>query len=134
MLENKSYKKITIGSERNFGLVFFIFFTIISIYPLWHGENIRVWSFALAIVLFILSIFFPKILIFPNKLWFRFGLLLGNIISPVIMAIIYFLTVTPIGIIMRICGKDLLQQKINKQAKSYWIKRKEPVGSMKNQY
>ena len=134
MLENKSYKKITIGSERNFGLVFFIFFTIISIYPLWHGENIRVWSFALAIVLLILSIFFPKILIFPNKLWFKFCLLLGNIISPIIMAIIYFLTVTPIGIIMRIAGKDLLQQKINKQLKSYWIKRKEPVGSMKNQY
>ena len=76
----------------------------------------------------------PKTLIVPNKLWFKLGMLLGAIVSPIIMGVIFFLTVTPIGIIMRLFGKDVLNQRIEKSAKSYWIKRKEPMSSMKNQF
>jgi len=70
----------------------------------------------------------------PNKLWFKFGMLLGSIIAPVVMALVYFITVVPTGLIMRLLGKDLLKQKLDKNAKSYWIKRSEPIGSMKNQF
>ena len=74
------------------------------------------------------------IFIIPNKLWFKLGMLLGAIIAPIIMALLYLFIVTPTGIIMRLFNKDLLNQKINKSKKSYWIKRKEPINSMKNQY
>ena len=76
----------------------------------------------------------PKVLIFPNKLWFKFGLLLGSIIAPIVMAIIYFITVVPTGIVMRLLGKDLLNQKLDINAKSYWIERTDSIGSMKNQF
>ena len=76
----------------------------------------------------------PQILVLPNKLWFKFGILLGSIIAPVIMALVYFITVLPTGLIMPFLGKDLLKLKLDKNAKSYWIERKEPMGSMKNQF
>ena len=131
---NKSYFKIKSSNERNFGFAFAIFFTIISLFPLWYGENIRLWACIIAFIFLFFSIFFPKALIVPNKLWFKLGLLLGAIVAPIVMGIIFFLTVTPTGIIMRLFGKDLLNQKINRSKKSYWINRKEPVSSMKNQY
>jgi len=76
----------------------------------------------------------PKVLTRPNRLWFKFGILLGSVIAPVVMTLVYFATVLPIGLIMRLLGKDLLKQKLDKNAKSYWIERKEPMGSMKNQF
>ena len=134
MSDNKSYIEIKKSSERSFGIVFATFFVIISFYPILQEENIKLWALLISIILFILSFVFPKIFIIPNKLWFKLGMLLGAIIAPIIMALIYLFIVTPTGIIMRLLNKDLLNQKINKSKKSYWIKRKEPINSMKNQY
>ena len=132
--ENKSYFKIKVSTERNFGLVFATFFMIICLYPVLKDENIRLWALLISIILCCLGLFLPKTLIVPNKLWFKLGLLLGAIVAPIVMGIIFFLTVTPIGIIMRLFGKDIINQKIKKTAKSYWIKRKKTVSSMKDQF
>ena len=131
---NRSYFKIIGSTERSFGLVFAAVFAIIGFYPLWYNENIHFWACIIAFIFLFFGIFFPKILIVPNKLWFKLGLLLGAIVAPIVMGMIFFLTVTPIGIIMRLFGKDVINQKIKKNAKSYWIKRNKSVSSMKNQF
>jgi hypothetical protein len=134
MLEDKSYHKVNSGSERNFGIVFFIFFLIISFYPLLSGNNFHLWSFILAFLFLFFAFFFPKILTIPNIVWFRIGIILGNIVSPITMGVIFYLTVTPTGLFMRMLGKDILNQKIKKNKKSYWVERKQIVSSYKNQY
>ena len=134
MFENISHHKIKPSTERNFGLVFAAVFIIISLYPLWFGKNMHLWACIMAFIFFFFAIFLPKALILPNKLWFKLGSFLGAIVSPIIMGMIFFLTVTPTGMIMRLLGKDILNQKINKTIKSYWIKRKENLTSMKNQF
>ena len=134
MFENISHNKIKAGTERGFGLVFATVFVIIGLYPVLQGQDIRLWPFIIAFIFLFFGIFLPKALIVPNKLWFKFGILLGAIVSPIIMGIIFFLAVIPTGIIMRLIGKDILNQKIKKSVKSYWIKRKENIGSMKNQF
>ena len=134
MFENISHHKIKAGTERNFGLVFTAVFLIISFYPLWFGKNIHLWSCIIAFIFFFFAIFLPKALILPNKLWFKLGSFLGAIVSPIIMGMIFFLTVTPTGMIMRLFGKDILNQKIKISVKSYWIKRKENLSSMNNQF
>ena len=134
MYENISHYKIKAGTERNFGLVFAAVFVIISLYPLWFGKNIHLWACIIAFIFFFFAIFLPKVLILPNRLWFKLGSFLGAIVSPIIMGMIFFLTVTPTGMIMRLLGKDILNQRMKKKNKSYWIKRKENLGSMKNQF
>ena len=134
MFENISHYKIKAGTERNFGLVFAVVFVIISLYPLWFGKNIHLWACIIAFIFFFFAIFLPKVLILPNKLWFKFGSFLGAIVSPIIMGMIFFLTVTPTGMIMRLLGKDILNQRMKKSIKSYWIERKENLTSMKNQF
>ena len=134
MSDNKSYVKIKKSSERSFGVVFATFFAIICFYPILQEENIQLWALFISMILFLLSFFFPKIFIIPNRLWFKLGILLGAIIAPIVMALLYLFIITPTGIIMRLLNRDLLNQKINRSKKSYWIKRKEPVSSMKNQY
>ena len=134
MFENISHHKIKSGTERNFGLVFAAVFLIISLYPLWSGKNVHLWACVIAFIFFFFAIFLPKVLILPNKLWFKLGSFLGAIVSPIIMGMIFFLTVTPTGMIMRLLGKDILNQKMKKSVKSYWIKRTENVTSMKNQF
>ena len=134
MFENISHHKIKAGTERNFGLVFAAVFLIISLYPLWFGKNMHLWACITAFIFFFFAIFLPKALIVPNKLWFKFGMLLGAIVSPIIMGIIFFLAVTPTGIIMRLLGRDLLRQKLNKSKKSHWINKIKTVSSMKNQF
>ena len=124
---------IKIGSNRSFGIVFFIVFLLIAIYPLINNEGLRIWSIIIAIFFLILGLINSKVLTPFNKLWFKFGLLLGKIISPIIMGIIFFLVVTPIAFIMRIIGKDLLNLKFNKN-KSYWIEKTGPKSKMKNQF
>ena len=127
--------KIKISSNRSFGLVFFVVFFIISIWPLIvHEEPIRVWSAIISVIFLVLGLINSKILTPLNKLWFKFGIALGAVVAPIVMGIIFFLVVTPIGIFMRIIGKDLLNQKFNKVKKSYWIKRDIPVGTMKRQF
>jgi len=124
---------IKIGSNRSFGIVFFIVFLIISIYPLLHGENIRVWSLIISIIFLVLGLLNSKLLNPLNKIWFKFGLLLGKIISPIVMGIIFFLVVTPIALFMRLIKKDLLNLKFNKK-NTYWIEKSGPKSKMKNQF
>ena len=125
--------EIKIGSNKSFGIVFFFVFLLIAIYPLINNQDIRLWSLTISIVFLILGIFNSKILDPFNKLWFKFGIFLGKIISPLIMGIIFFLVVTPIGLLMRILGKDLLNLKYNNN-KSYWIEKDDPKSKMKNQF
>ena len=125
--------EIKIGSNRSFGIVFFIVFSLIAVYPLINNGELRIWSLILSLVFLILGLLNSKILYPLNKIWFKFGLLLGKLVSPLIMAIIFFLVVTPIGILMRILNKDLLNLKFNK-SKSYWIEKNEQKSKMKNQF
>ena len=124
---------IKIGSNRSFGIVFSIVFLIIAIYPLINNDELRIWSLIIAIIFLVLGLINSKILTPLNKLWFKFGILLGKIISPLIMGIIFFLVVTPIGLIMRLFGKDVLNLKYNK-SQSYWIEKNGPKSKMKNQF
>ncbi len=126
-------KDIQISSNRSFGIVFFIVFFIIAFYPLLGSNEIRIWSILVSIVFLILGLLNSKILTPLNNIWFKFGLVLGKIISPIIMAIIFFFVVSPIGLFMRLIKKDLLNLKYNKN-KSYWIEKNEPVSKMKNQF
>ena len=124
---------IKISSNKNFGIVFFVVFFIIALYPLFNSADIRIWSLLISLVFLILGIFNSKILTPLNKLWFKFGIFLGKIISPLIMGVIFFLLVTPIGFIMRLLGKDILNLKYQNN-KSYWIEKKGPKSKMKNQF
>tara|TARA_B100001248_G_C27181127_1_gene362389 strand:- start:130 stop:513 length:384 start_codon:yes stop_codon:yes gene_type:complete len=124
---------IKISSNKSFGIVFFVVFLLIAIYPLTNGEDIRIWSGIISFIFLVLGLLNSSILTPLNKIWFKFGIILGKIISPVIMAIIFFLVVTPTGLIMRILRKDILNLKYNKN-KSYWIEKEGPKSKMKNQF
>ena len=125
--------KIKIGSNKSFGIVFFTVFLIIAIWPLLNGYEIRYLSLIISIVFFLLGILNSKILTPLNKIWFKIGILLGNVISPIIMSIIFFLVVTPTSFIMKILGKDLLNLKKNTK-NSYWIKKQNQNSRMKKQF
>ena len=124
---------IKIGSNRNFGIVFFIVFLLISLYPLLNQESLRIWSLIFSLIFLILGIINSKILTPLNKAWFKFGILLGKIISPLVMGLIFFFVVTPIGILMKILRKDLLNLRFN-QNKTYWVEKTEQKSKMKNQF
>ena len=125
--------EIKIASNRSFGIVFFIVFLLIALYPLTYSGEIRVWSAIISFIFLVLGLLSSKILTPLNKLWFKFGIFLGKIISPIIMGIIFFLVVTPTGLIMRLFGKDVLNLKYNNN-KSYWIEKKGQKSKMKNQF
>ena len=125
--------EIKISSNRSFGIVFFIVFFLIAIYPLLKGNDLRIWSLLISFIFLALGLINSKILTPLNRLWFKFGLLLGKFISPLIMGIIFFVVVTPIGIIMRLLKKDLLNLKYNKK-ETYWINKSGPKSKMKNQF
>ena len=124
---------IKVSSNRSFGIVFFIVFLLIATYPLLKGNDLRIWSLLISFGFLILGLINSKILSPLNKLWFKFGLILGKIISPLIMGIIFFVVVTPIGVVMRILKKDLLNLKYNKK-ETYWIEKTGPKSKMKNQF
>ena len=124
---------IKLGSNKEFGIIFFSIFFIISLYPLINNGDIRLWSLLIAVVFLILGLANSRILTPLNRLWLKFGLFLGKIVSPLIMGIIFFFVVTPIGFIMRILKKDLLNLKFN-NSKSYWISKNDPKSKMKNQF
>ena len=125
--------KIKIGSNKSFGIVFFTVFLIIAIWPLLNGYEIRYWSLIISIVFLLLGILNSKILTPLNKIWFKIGILLGNVISPIVMSIIFFLVVTPTSLLMKLFGKDILGIKKNR-SKSYWIEKSSPKSKMKNQF
>jgi len=124
---------VKISSNRSFGLVFFIVFLLIAFYPLINQGEIRIWSALISLLFLILGIINSKILTPLNKVWFKFGIFLGKLISPLVMGIIFFLVVTPIAFLMRILKKDLLNLKFNKNS-SYWIEKTDPKSTMKNQF
>ena len=124
---------VKIGSNKSFGIVFFAVFLIISLYPILGGGSLRIWSLAISIIFLILGMLNSKILSPLNKYWFKFGIFLGKIISPIIMGIIFFFVVTPIGYLMRLFKKDVLSLKFNDN-KSYWVEKNGPKSKMKNQF
>ena len=125
--------KPKIGSNRSFGIVFFIVFLIISLWPLLNSNEIRIWSLIVSIIFLTLGLINSKALTPLNKVWFKFGIFLGNIISPIVMGIIYFAVVTPIALLLRVINKDVLSLKKTKQA-SYWKNKEKYNSSMKNQF
>ena len=126
-------KKNKINSDKSFGLVFVVVFLIIALWPLLNGNEIRIWSICVSLIFLFLTIIKSTILTPLNKIWNKFGLLLGTIISPLIMAAVFFLVVTPTAYIMRLRRKDLLN-KLYSNKPSYWIKRDRNITSMKKQF
>ena len=125
--------EIKIGSNRSFGIVFFVVFLLIALYPLLKDSDLRIWSLLISFIFLALGLSNSNLLTPLNKLWFKFGLFLGKIISPLIMGLIFFFVVTPIGIIMRLFKKDLLNLNFNKK-ESYWIEKTDPKSKMNNQF
>jgi hypothetical protein len=127
-------KEIKIKKNNNitFGILFFFFFLIIGLYPLKSDEAIRVWSVVLSLVLLIITIIKPNLFTFLNKFWIKFGILLGKIISPIVMGLVFFFIVTPIGILVRVLKKDVMGLK--RGASSYWINRENKIQTMKKQF
>ena len=134
MSEYKQYIEVESGSEKSFGIIFAIVFLLVGLYPLVNNKDILLWPLITALIFFLLTCVAPKVLALPNKLWFKLGLALGAIVAPVVMALVYFTTVVPIGLIMRLMSKDMLRQKLDKNIKSYWIVRDQPMGSMRDQF
>ena len=120
-------------NNKSFGILFFIVFFIIAIWPTLSDETIRIWALGTSVIFLILGIINSKILTPFKKGWIKLGEVLGRVIAPIVMGLIYFIIITPIGILMRLIGKDLLNIKFNKD-KSYWIKRAKNVETMKRQF
>tara|TARA_B100000767_G_scaffold58838_1_gene54616 strand:- start:581 stop:964 length:384 start_codon:yes stop_codon:yes gene_type:complete len=126
-------KEIKMPTNRNFGVVFFFVFLIISLFPLLKNENIRIWSIIIALAFLVLGLLNSKFLTSLNKIWFRFGIILGSIVSPIVMGIVFYTIVTPTSLIMRALGKNLLNLK-KRNKKTYWVERSKIKSKMKNQF
>ncbi len=122
-----------VNSNRGFGIVFFVVFLLISFWPSIEGQSLRIWALTVSLIFLVLGLLNSKILSPFNLIWVKFGEVLGRIIAPIAMGVVYFIIITPIGLFMRLIGKDLLRTKFSKN-KSYWIKREQNIGSMKRQF
>jgi len=122
-----------ISTNKSFGILFCIVFVLIAAWPAMHEGQLRIWPIPISFVFLVLGLLNSKLLSPLNLAWIKFGELLGRIIAPIVMAIVYFLIITPIGLFMRLIGKDLLNTKFSKDH-SYWIKREKNIGSMKRQF
>ena len=122
------------SSNRSFGILFFVVFLIIGLWPLKNGENLNFFFIATSIIFLILGLINSKLLTPLNKSWIKLGEILGIIIAPIVMALVYFVILTPVSFIVRIFGKDLLSLKLLKEKETYWIERKKSLGSMKKQF
>jgi hypothetical protein len=129
-----SKSEIKMSSNRNFGLVFFVVFLIFSFWPLTYDGSIRIWLAIISLIFLILGLMNSKLLTPLNKLWFKFGMILGAIVAPLVMGVVFFLVITPTGLVMKAMGKDVLNLKFDKRKKTYWIKRNIPIGTMKRQF
>ena len=134
MSDHTSNVTVEMGTERNFGIVFAFVFALIGFWPLISGGSVRLWAVAAAAVCLVAAIFFPGILKWPNIAWFKFGMLLGAIVAPIVMALIFVTTFLTIGLLLRLFGKDPLSRKMEPDSPTYWIKRTDPPNSMKNQF
>ena len=122
------------SSNKSFGLLFFVVFLILGLWPLKNGESLNFYFITVSIVFLILGLLNSKFLSPLNKSWIKLGEILGFIIAPIVMALVYFVILTPVSIIVRVFGKDLLGLKFLKKKDTYWIKRKKTLGSMKKQF
>ena len=122
------------SSNRSFGLLFFIVFLILGFWPLKSGESLNFYFFAISLIFLILGLINSKLLSPLNKFWIKLGVILGNIIAPIVMALVYFVILTPVSLIVRLFGKDLLALRFLKKKETYWITRKKTLGSMKKQF
>tara|TARA_B100000686_G_C16649717_1_gene894872 strand:+ start:77 stop:457 length:381 start_codon:yes stop_codon:yes gene_type:complete len=125
--------KVKIGSNRSFGIVFFILFLVVALWPILNNGDIRIWSLIISIIFLVLGILNSKLLNPLNILWFKFGMFLGKIISPIIMLLVFFVVVTPISLFLKIFKKDILSLKKN-NSNTYWKKKSDYDTSMKNQF
>ena len=142
----KEYSKITSGSDRNFGFVFAVLFLVIGLWPaasqLWYGVwppegdvvLTRWWALAVSGGIVVVGLLAPVVLHPLNWIWFKLGMILGAVVAPVVMALFFFIVITPISLIMRVFRKDVLDVRIDKNKDSYWIKRREEIGPMENQF
>ena len=131
MLNKKNKEKIS--SNRSFGIVFFVVFLLVGLWPIFKNSDLRIWSLILSIIFLFLGLLNSRILTPLNIVWFKFGMLLGKIISPIVMGLIFFIVVTPTAIILKLFNKDVLSLKKNK-SNSYWKKNSNYKTSMKNQF
>lgn len=122
------------SSEKSFAVVFAMVFFLIGIFPLIGNNDVRWWALIISTVLLALGFTYPKIFTKPNDLWFRFGLLLGAIIAPITMALVYLIVIVPTGLILRLVRYDPLAEKLDPKATSYWLERTEKIQSFKNQF
>jgi len=122
-----------ISSNKSFGILFCIVFVLIAVWPVMHEGSLRIWPIPISFIFLVLGLLNSKLLSPLNLVWVKFGELLGKIVAPIVMAIVYFVIITPIGLFMRLAGKDLLNTKFSKD-NSYWIKREKNIGSMKRQF
>lgn len=125
-------RNIKCKNNITFGILFFVFFLIVGLYPLISNEPIRIWSIIVSLVFLIVTIIKPNLFTFLNKLWIKFGILLGKIISPIVMGLVFFFVVTPIGIFVKVLKKDVMGLK--RGTSSYWITREDKIQSMKKQF
>lgn len=125
--------KIKLPTNRNFGIVFSIVFLIIALWPLLKQNDLRLWSLSISGIFFVLGLLNSKLLAPLNKIWFKFGMLLGSFIAPIVMGIVFFFVVTPTGLIMKLLRKDLLNLKKNKK-ETYWLDKDNSNSSLKNQF
>ena len=122
------------SSNKSFGLLFFVVFLILALWPLKNGSNINLYFIITSTIFLILGLINSKLLSPLNKSWIKLGEILGMIIAPIVMALVYFVILTPVSFIVRLFGKDLLGLKFLKEKETYWIKRKKNLGSMKKQF
>ena len=122
------------SSNRSFGLLFFVVLLIIGLWPIKNGESLNIYFLTASVIFLLLGLVNSKLISPLNKLWIKFGEILGIIIAPLVMALVYFVILTPVSLIVRIFGKDLLGLKFLKEKETYWIKRKKNLGSMKKQF
>src|SRR5882672_12350809 len=118
--------RVKASSNRAFGSVFAVVFLIVAVWPIFSGEMVRWWSLFIAAGFVLVTVAAPKLLALPNRLWLRFGLLLNRIISPVVLAFLFYVVMTPMGALMRVFGKDNLRLQCDDSDTSYWIKRDPP--------
>lgn len=134
MSDHQANVDVEIGSERGFGFVFTAVFLIIALWPLWGGGSVRWIPLVIAGAILAATFLAPQVLTKPNRLWFKFGMLLGAIVAPIVMFLVFITTFVPFGLVARLLGKDLLSEKLDSSAESYWVVRKDQPGSMKQQF
>jgi hypothetical protein len=119
--ERRSFDNPHIGSNRNFGIVFALFFLVLALWPIVRGDTIRVWSLIVAALFFVVALFLPHLFAAPNRLWFRLGLLLGKFLTPIVMGILFLAAILPVSLVLRLIGKDIIRLRPDPSLASYWV-------------